>query len=423
MSAWAQSRLTLTEAVTRARAQNLDVRSAELAERQAVSRLLQARAGYLPSVDVTESWQRGNQPVYVFSSLLAQRQFAASNFVIDALNRPQAVGNFRAAVTLDQAIFDPAITAGVRAASVGREAAAIARAVVSQGLGVTVTGAYGAVLSAEAATRAATAAVEAATVDLELARNRRDAGMVTDADVLQIQVYLARSHEQEIRGRADVTVARARLNLLLGEPLDTAFTLDDAPEPAALTDMTIQTLETSALAERPELKLSALQEQLAAAGVDAARAAFLPRVSAQAAWEANGGTIGSRASSWVVGAVLRVNVFRGLADRAKLAEARDVQSQRALDREKAEASARLEVREALARLDAARAADAAGRVAVEQARESHRIIRDRYEGGLADVSALLQAAEAVQQANARQAAARVEVVVAAATLKRAAGTQ
>lgn len=423
MPAWAQPRLTLTEAVTRAQTRNADARLAELAERQAALRLMQARAGYLPSVDVTETWQRGNQPVFVFSSLLAQRQFAASNFAIDALNRPDAVGNFRTAATLDQAVFDPATRAAVRSAAAGRDAAAVAREVVGQDLAVAVTGAYGAVLTAEAATRAADAAVATAMADRDLARNRRDAGVATDADVLQIEVFLARARELQIRSRTDVIVSRARLNERLGEPLDATFALDDAPDAPALAEPPLAALEATAVAERPDLKLAALQERLAAAAVDAARASFLPRVSAQAAWEANGGTLGSRASSWMVGAVARVSVFRGFGDRARLAEAREAQSQRALEREQAETSARLEVRVALARLEAARAAEAVSRAAIDQSREGHRIVRDRYESGLADVAALLRAAEAVQQTEARHAAARVEVVIAAATLKRAAGTR
>jgi outer membrane protein TolC len=56
-----------------------------------------------------------------------------------------------------------------------------------------------------------------------------------------------------------------------------------------------------------------------------------------------------------------------------------------------------------------------------QARESQRIIRDRYESGLADVVALLRAAEAVQEADARQIAAQVDVLLAGATLDRAVG--
>ncbi|HUU32660.1 MAG TPA: TolC family protein [Vicinamibacterales bacterium] len=421
--ALAQPRLTLAEAIGKAQTRNLDARSAEVAERQAKARLTLAKAGYLPTVELSETWQRGNQPVFVFSSLLAQRQFAASNFAIDALNHPEAVGNVRTAATLDQVVFDPAVRAGVRTATLGREAAIVTREVVGQNLAVAVTRAYGAVLAAEAATGAAGAAVDTATGDLELARNRRDAGAATDADVLQIDVHLAQAREQQIRSRAEVAVARARLNQVLGEPLDTVFALDDAPEPVAMDGTAVAALEAAAVAERPDLKLAGVQERLAAAGVAGARAAFLPRVSAQAGWEANGGTLGARSSSWMVGAVARVNLFRGFADQARLAEAREAQSLRTIERERAETAARLEVREGAARLEAARAAETVGRAAVAQAREGHRILRDRYEGGLADVTALLRAAEAVQQAEARHAAARVEVMVAAATLKRAAGTR
>ena len=109
----------------------------------------------------------------------------------------------------------------MRQASLGRDVAGTMRTVVAQDLAVAVTQAYGAVLAAEAATRAADAAVEAATADLTLAQNRRDAGVATDADVLRIEVYLARTREQRIRSGADVTIARARLNQVLGEPLDT----------------------------------------------------------------------------------------------------------------------------------------------------------------------------------------------------------
>lgn len=419
----AQPRLTLAEAIATAQTRNLDARSAEVAERQAAARLTQAKAGYLPSVDLSETWQRGNQPVFVFSSLLAQRQFTAANFAIDALNRPEAVGNVRTSATLDQALFDPAVRASVRAATLGREAAAVSREVVAHDLAVAVTRAYGAVLAAEAAAGAAASAVASASADLELARNRRDAGVATDADVLQIDVHLARARDQQIRSRADTAITRARLNQTLGEPLDAAFTLDDAPEASALADTPVAALETAALTDRPDLKLVAVQEQLAAAAVAAARAAFLPRVSAMAGWEANGGTFGARSSSWTAGAVARLNLFRGFADRARLVEARETQNGRALERERAQTTARLEVREAAARLEAARASEAIGRAAVAQAHEGHRILRDRYEGGLADVTALLRAAEAVQQAEARHAAARVEVMVAAATLKRAAGTR
>jgi outer membrane protein TolC len=162
------------------------------------------------------------------------------------------------------------------------------------------------------------------------------------------------------------------------------------------------------------------QEQLAAA-VTAARAAFLPQVTAQGAWELNGGTWNSRSSSWVAGVTARVNLFHGFADKARLAEAREQATRRALETGKAETLARLDVQIAIARLEAAWASEAVGRAAADQARESRRIIRDRYESGLTDAAMLLRSADAVQQADAQQIAALVNVLTATAALQRAIG--
>ena len=124
----AQTRLTLPEAIARARSQNFDVRSAAAAEREAAERVTQARAGYFPKVDVTESWQRGNQPVFVFSSLLAQRRLTEADFALDALNHPAAIDNFRAAIMVQQSLLDRAARANVRPAGSGPREDAVGHA-------------------------------------------------------------------------------------------------------------------------------------------------------------------------------------------------------------------------------------------------------------------------------------------------------
>jgi outer membrane protein TolC len=96
-------------------------------------------------------------------------------------------------------------------------------------------------------------------------------------------------------------------------------------------------------------------------------------------------------------------------------------ARRALETEQAVTAARLEVRTAVARLEAARASEAVGRAAVAQAQESRRIIRDRYEAGLADVTTLLRAAEALVQAEAQLVAAQADVLTGTAALARALG--
>jgi len=420
LPASAQS-LSLSEAIERAKAGNPDVRAAAAAEREAAERITEARGGHLPKVDVSESWQRGNNPAFVFGSLLAQRRFTASDFALDALNHPDATDNFRAALSVEQSLFDRAVSANLRAASIGRDMAATGRQLVDQDLTSAVTEMYGRVLIAAATARSTAAMVETARADRELAGNRREAGQVTDADVLRLDVYLARTLEQQVQATSDERIARARLNQLMGEPLSTIFSLDLTPPGIAIDITNPASLEEEAVKNRPEVALALQQEQLAAASVDAAQAAFLPQVAAQGAWELNGGSWNARSSSWGAGVVARVNLFHGFADKARLAEARAQASRRAHEREKAETMARLDVQIAIALLEAARASEAVGRAAADRARESRRIIRDRYESGVTDVTTLLHSADDVLQAEAQQIAANVSVLTATATLQRAIG--
>jgi outer membrane protein len=420
-SAAAQTPLRLTDAIARARAQNPDAGSSAAAEREAAQRVIQARGDYWPRVDIAESWQRGDQPVFVFSSLLAQRQFTAADFALEALNRPHPIDNFRSAVTIEQPVFDATARANVTVARLGHQVAGATRQRVDHDLAASVTAAYGGVLAAVGARLAADAAVETARADQELTGDRRDAGLVTDADVLQVGVHLSRTRERQIVAASDERIARARLNQLIGAPLAEAFLLEPAPAVAMIDTADLARLEAEAIASRPDVTLASLQEQLARASQTAARAAFRPQVSAQGGWELNGSAWNSRASSWIVGAVARVNVFNGFADKARLAEASARVERHALERTKTETAARLDVHTAVARLDAARASEAVGREAVAQARESRRIIRDRYEAGLTDVTSLLRSAEAVAQADAQQVAAQVAVLTASAALHRALG--
>lgn len=153
-----QTSLTLAEAIARARDQNLQMEASRIAQREAAQQVVQARAGYFPKIDATEGWQRGNQPVFVFSSLLAQRQFTAADFALDALNHPDSIDNLRAALALEQPLFDPAVRPAVRLASAAVESAVMRTRLIDTDLAVATTQAYGQVLVAIAAKLAAGAA-------------------------------------------------------------------------------------------------------------------------------------------------------------------------------------------------------------------------------------------------------------------------
>jgi outer membrane protein len=414
----AQDRLTLADAIDKARAANPTVRAVIAAEAEAGMRVRQAEGARLPRVDVVESVQRGNQPAYVFGSLLSQRRFTEASFATNALNHPSALTNHRAAVTFGQSLFDSEIATAVRSARIGRQLATVDRDATDRDLVVETTVAYGRALTAVAALRVSQAAIVVAEEDARRARDHREAGVVTDADVLSLEVHLARVKARAIEADADRRVALAALNHAMGEPLDREYVLDLPPTPAASTEV-LPALEALAVQTRPEARRAELQQELARVQRHGARQAFLPQVSWHGGYEWNGADFSNRTGGWIVGAEARINVFRGFIDRARLKETAHAFDRAVAERESAESAIRLEVRSASLRLDAARARVDVGASAVSQARESHRIFRDRYDAGLVDVGDVLRAAEAMLDAELQHTAAQVDVITTAAALDRA----
>ena len=418
--ALAQTPLTLEDAIRRAQGETADARALASAIDEANARVQRAQSGFWPRVDVTETVQRGNQPVFVFSSLLSQRRFTAANFAIPALNHPDPVTNTRTAVALEQRIFDSGLThLGVQAATLEREAASAGRDAARQGLAFRAAQAFVQVLQLEATARATDAAVDAAESDRQRARARREVGLVTEADVLAVDVHRADMRQRQIAASGDLAVARMQLAEAVGLPLtDPVVPLRTVPRPAPADG---DPLVRDALTTHPDLRQADVHLQLADNGRRTARAALLPSVGVQAGWESNGATLGAQQSSWVIGAEMRVNVFRGFADTARISEAAHAHARATAERERVERRIEVDVRGALAQLAAARAREDAGRAALSQARESQRIIRDRYEGGLASVTDVLRAAEATLDAESRATGAEMDVILRTVTLHRALG--
>jgi outer membrane protein TolC len=419
-AASAQTLLTIEEAMARAQGETVDAHALASGVDEAEARVRRARAGFWPRIDVSETVQRGNHPVFAFSSLLAQRRFTEANFAIPSLNDPEPVTNVRTAIGIEQAIFDAGMTAlGVEAAKLGRDAAAAARAAGEQDLAFRAAHAFVRVLQLEASVRATAAAVAAAESDRRRAGDRREVGLATEADVLAVDVHLADMRQRESTARGDLAVARIQLAEAIGVPLTESLTL--VPPPGRTVPADAETLVQEALASHPHRNEADLQVRLADSARRTARAALLPTVRLHGGWEFNGATLGDQQSSWLVGAEVRMNVFRGFADAARMTEARHAYVRATAGRERVERRIEVDVRAALAQLAAARAREETGRAALMQARESQRIIRDRYETGLATVTDVLRAAEAALEAESRATAAELDVVLQTVALDRALG--
>jgi outer membrane protein TolC len=420
----AQEPLALPDAVRQSLGRHPSIEAAASKILAAQARIDQARSGWLPRASYQESFQSGNNPVYVFGALLTQRQFTEANFAINKLNRPDALNNFQSQVVVDQTVWDFGMTKNmVRAAELGRKMTEEERKKLEMQLVAGVARAYHGVTLAEQALEVAREALKSAESDLKRAENLRAAGMATDSDVLSVRVHVAAVKEQEIRRRADLEVARAALNEALGLPLNSQHALTTPlTAPAAAPDPALD-FEARAVQSRPEIAQAQLAREAAQAQEASARSQLLPQIGLRGIFEADRQNFVTKGGgNWMFAASLRWNLFDGNRTRSAAAEARHMKDAAAAGVKQLDNAIRLEVRKAKADAVAARERVAVTEATVAQAEESLRIIRNRYSSGLATISDLLRAETALTEAKTRRLAALYDQRMSAIALELAAGT-
>lgn len=420
---WAQDTLSLREAVRLALKENKAIAATDAGIRASAARVDEARAGWLPKLNYSESFARSDNPVFVFSSLLTQHQFGPENFNIGPLNRPDFLNNFQSLLTVDQVLYDAGQTRNaVKSADLSQQMTREEqRRTGMQVISGVVSAYYGAVLASESL-KTAEQALGSAEADLKRAESVRAAGMSTDVDVLSIRVHLAAVTEQRIQRAADLDVARSGLNDALGLPLDTTHHLTTALSPLDLPDLELTSLEHDASATRPEARETHLAADLAKTQADSARSSLLPQVTFRAAFEADRQRFIDRGgANWLASVGLHWNLFNGLADKARIQESSHWLTRAHADEQRMDSAVRLEVRRAWADLRAAQQRIEVAKAAVAEAEESLRITQNRYEAGMSNVTDLLRNETAVLESRTRYLGAVHDQRLAATMLELAAG--
>lgn len=421
---WAQDSLSLTDAVHLALHQNISIQASGAARKAAEARVAGAQGGRLPRINYSESWTRSDNPVFVFSSLLTQSQFAEQNFQIHALNQPDFLNNFQSQVTADQSLFDASQTKhAIRSAELTKDITSEdGRRTQMEVIAGVVRSYYETLLSKEQLL-ATNQALRSSEADLTRAQNVRSAGMSTDVDVLSIRVHLAGVREQQIRRAADLDVAGATFNDVLGLPLDTPHILTTPLAPLTLPGEMLAQYEASALSERPEARQAKLATRLAENQVAMAHGNLLPQVGVHAAFEADRQRFyGRGGNNWLVSIGLRWNLFNGFSDKAHIEETRFALERSRAEQDRAGSTIRLQVRRMYADLRGAQQRIEVTKASVDEAEESLRITQNRYEAGFGNVTDLLRTETAVLEARTRHLAAIHDQRIAAAMLELAAGT-
>lgn len=385
--------LTLAGAVEMALKRHPAIEAADAYSEAVKDGIAAAQAGRYPRVDFVESATRGNNPVYVFGSLLTQGQFAAPNFALSSLNYPPALDNFRTQFTAAMPVWDAGQTSRrVQDARLEARVAVKGGERTRQEIIFSVIQAYLNGLMARESVRVAEASVEAAAADLTRAQARSEQGLAVPSDLLSAQVQLAQAREDLLREKNALALADAALNVAMGVADNSPVALGSQLQEATFEAGTLEERQQRALVARPDYHQAQAGEERAANERRRARSEFLPTFNIFGTWEQNNQTFLTRGNdNWIAGASLNFNLFDGGARRARLKASEARQRQAEAMRNQLALSIRLQVRRAYLNLTTARDRVDVSRGAAGQAGESLRITQNRYEAGLATITDLLRA--------------------------------
>jgi len=396
ISVAAQTKLTLEQAVAIALEKNPARKAVVFEQRIATANFKLSRAPLLPRFGFNETYQDGNDPVYVFGSKLRQQRFSAADFALNQLNKPTPFTNYVTGFSGQWRLFDSG--ANWTRVMQARQATELARRNLDrtdQELLLRVVDAYTGALLAKRQLEVARDAEKSAQSALDRARANVQAGMSVESDLLSAQVNYAARQQELIRAQDDVSIAAARINHELGVPADTNYELGEVLADRVFPDEPLEKLETRALDHRPDLRGLALQQSIQQDNVKIAQAAFGPTVNAIGNWEADNPRFGGGGGNdWMLGLEVRLDLFDGGARVAQLQRERALKQKVDALRESAVSGVRLEVRKAYFDYDAARRQLEVARTAVAQADESLRIGHDRYDAGINTITDLLRMEEA-----------------------------
>jgi outer membrane protein TolC len=387
------ARLTLKEAAQLAIERNPALQAAAQDRETAKAQTRQAKSMYYPRVDFRETFTNGNNPVYAFGSLLNQRSFTAADFALDRLNHPDPLTNFKSEVSVYQSIWEGGKTQSRnRMAGMNEQVKERQEAQARQQILFDVVKSYFAVQLGQeslAATRNALASAEA---NRQRVQNLFDSGMVVESDLLRIQVHVADVQRQVLEAENGLQLSKAALDVALGHALPPAF---EPATPLALRPAPpggLDELKTAALQQRPEILQLRLAEGMTLEQVNEARGDYKPGVGFFSTLEYNFGTDWeNQGGNYILGVQLRWNIYDGDAKGARVAEARSNASKLEYQRQDLSNQIGLQVTDAWLRLRTAGQQHAVALSAVSQAEESLRIVKNRYEAGLAPLTDLLDA--------------------------------
>jgi outer membrane protein len=257
---------------------------------------------------------------------------------------------------------------------------------------------------------------------LRLAKERKAAGAVSRADVLRVQVEVSNARLDLVRAEGLVRISKGSLNTIMGLPAEKVLEVDPKTEEIGSPD-SIDLLKSldQAVHNRPEIKASMKRIEAQQGGVEAARSDFGPKVRAEGSFGWRDSTFLPKDEEWLAGIILEWPLFTGYSRKHRLAKAKSEVFKEEAEARQLLLKVKQEVLSAHSRLKETYEAVQTHKVLIQDAQESLRMAKERYEVGAGTITDLLDAQTALSRALATRIEAEWDYHTAQAVFQRGLG--
>lgn len=340
--------LSRAAAVARALEKNPDVRRAMADYEGLNGRARQAKADALPELNAFGTFLRYQDPSFMNSPNIDE-------FPPEFLSafRPLASNLWDGNVTLHQTLFSFSLRKAIRAAGYAKQMGLENVERARQDVALRAILAYNGYLVALERARVAAAIVRQQEKHLEMARNRREAGVATDLEVLRFEVGLANTRTALLRYEGAADLARGDLNAVMMQPTDAPVEPTDTLDLVDVPGVELASVRKAA-SDRPELQAAAWNEKIYKEAIGVYQADSRPRLDLNASYGYSvrepSNFLESNYKKWNLSVTLKVPIFDGFRTAGKVAQARAEHTRAGQDKAALEALVDLEAKQALDRL-------------------------------------------------------------------------
>ena len=408
--------ITLEQAIDLARQNNQSLREARLNLNQAQAQLQEALGAEFPTLSLQTDFQRSTSATNEISANTATTPFASSDGVTTDLN---------AILQLNYELYTGGQrSAQIRLADSQVRTQELALEQAAEQLRFDVTDAYYSVQEADSQVEIARAAVADAEQSLRDAELLEQAGLGTRFDVLQAEVDLANEEQNLTRSISQRRISRRQLVEALGLGQQIEVTAATPPEVAGTWDLSMEESIILAYQNRAELEQQLEQREIAQENQVIALAGIRPQVSLFTRYNVRdiiddtGGGVTGAGDGLAIGAQLQWTLYDGGQARARARQAEENAAIAENRFDQFRNQIRREVEQAFYNLQANEQNIDTAEIAVEQAEESLRLARLRFQAGVGTQTDVINAQSALTQARGNLLTAIIEYNRSLAALQR-----